>query len=260
MAGRRRRVALAALHWRTQVLGAAAQLGVCPRRLRGAARFQDGAVHDLSWVACEHCPGCTTAPRRLPPGVRVARRRACPGGRGMERGRRGLPTLRIHYLRHSHASANTPSTILPCKASSCASSPSARAHVEAVHGEGDNEQPQRRHPARNRPSPRWLDVAGRYARFFHEYGHRKPGGANRSHDILRNMFDCTIAWGHRPKAAGNPCTGVFRYRRPPCGRLLEADELARLGAAVRALLSGCRSGEIRRLRWFKVKPDRLHTD
>ncbi len=33
------------------------------------------------------------------------------------------------------------------------------------------------------------------ARFFHEYGRRKPGGANRSHAILRNMFDCGIAWG-----------------------------------------------------------------
>ena len=34
------------------------------------------------------------------------------------------------------------------------------------------------------------------ARFFHEYGRSKPGGANRSHDILRNMFDCAVAWGH----------------------------------------------------------------
>ncbi|MCY3822115.1 MAG: site-specific DNA-methyltransferase [Gammaproteobacteria bacterium] len=49
------------------------------------------------------------------------------------------------------------------------------------------------------------------ARFFHEYGRRKPGGANRSHDILRSMFDCAIAWGHRPEAAGNPCAGIVRY-------------------------------------------------
>ena len=68
------------------------------------------------------------------------------------------------------------------------------------------------------------------ARFFHEYGRRKPGGANRSHDILRNMFNCAIAWGHRPEAAGNPCKGIVRYRRPPRGRLLGADDLARLGA------------------------------
>ena len=110
------------------------------------------------------------------------------------------------------------------------------------------------------------------ARFFHEYGRRKPGGANRSHDILRNMFDCAIAWGHRPEAAGNPCIGIVRYRRPPRGRLLGADDLAKLGAvlrqreaenpvcvaAVRLLLfTGCRPGEIRCLRWCEVKPDRL---
>ncbi len=110
------------------------------------------------------------------------------------------------------------------------------------------------------------------ARFFHEYGRRKPGGANRSHDILRNMFDCAIAWGHRPEAAGNPCKGIVRYRRPPRGRLLGADDLAKLGtmlrqreaespvcvAAVRLLLlTGCRPGEIRCLRWSEVKPDRL---
>ena len=110
------------------------------------------------------------------------------------------------------------------------------------------------------------------ARFFHEYGRRKPGGANRAHDILRNLFDCAISWGHRPEAAGNPCAGIVRYRRPPRGRLLGADDLAKLGAVLRRcevenpvcvaavrliLLTGCRPGEIRRLRWCEVKPDRL---
>ena len=38
------------------------------------------------------------------------------------------------------------------------------------------------------------------ARFFHEFGRRKPGGANRSHEILRDMFDCAMAWGHPPEA------------------------------------------------------------
>ena len=86
------------------------------------------------------------------------------------------------------------------------------------------------------------------------------------------MFDCAIAWGHRPEAAGNPCKGIVRYRRPPRGRLLGADALARLGAVLRVregenpvcvaavrllLLTGCRPGEIRCLRWREVKPDRL---
>ena len=103
-------------------------------------------------------------------------------------------------------------------------------------------------------------------------GRRKPGDANRAHDILRSLFDCAIAWGHRPEAAGNPCKGIVRYRRPPRGRLLGADDLANLGtvlrqrenddpacvAAVRLLLlTGCRPGEIRCLRWCEVTPDRL---
>lgn len=82
------------------------------------------------------------------------------------------------------------------------------------------------------------------------------------------MFDCTIAWGRRSEAAGNPCKGIVRYRRPPRGRLLGADDLAKssvalrlreddnpvCGAAVRLLLLiGCRPGEIRRLRWCEVK-------
>ena len=86
------------------------------------------------------------------------------------------------------------------------------------------------------------------------------------------MFDCAIAWGHWPEAAGNPCTGIVRYRRPPRGRLLGADDLAKLGAVLRQrevenpvcvaavrllLLTGCRPGEIRGLRWCEVKPDRL---
>ena len=110
------------------------------------------------------------------------------------------------------------------------------------------------------------------ARFFHEYGRRKPGGANRNHDILRDMFDCAIAWEHRPDAAGNPGKGIVRYRRPPGGRPLGTDNLARLGAvlrqredknpvcvaAVRLLpLTRCRPGQIRCLRWCEVKPDRL---
>ena len=66
--------------------------------------------------------------------------------------------------------------------------------------------------------------------------------------------------------------GIVRYLRPPRGRLLGADDLAGLGAALRRceaespvcvaavrliLLTGCRPGEIRCLRWCEVKHDRL---
>ena len=110
------------------------------------------------------------------------------------------------------------------------------------------------------------------ARWFHHYGRRRPGGANVGHSILRTMFARAIDWGHRPESAGNPCAGIARFRRPPRGRLLGAGDLARLGATLRdlepkwptrvaavrlILLTGCRPGEIRRLRWCEVKPDRL---
>ena len=110
------------------------------------------------------------------------------------------------------------------------------------------------------------------ARWFHGYGRPRPGRANRAHDILRDMFARAMAWGHRPESAGNPCAGITRYRRPPRGRLLGEDDLSRLGAVLRhfaydwpvevaavrlILLTGCRSGEVRRLQWRDVKRDRL---
>ena len=79
------------------------------------------------------------------------------------------------------------------------------------------------------------------ARWFHEYGQHRPGGANRAHDTLRDMFNRAMAWGHRSEAAGNPCTGITRYRRPPRGRLLGGGRsgAARGGAAaLRVRFSG----------------------
>ena len=110
------------------------------------------------------------------------------------------------------------------------------------------------------------------ARFFHEYGRRRPGGANRCHEILRNLFDCAVGWGNRSEVAGNPCKGIVPYRRRPRARLLGADDLAKLGVVLRRLegkwllrvaavrlilLTGCRPSEIRGLRWCEVRPDRL---
>lgn len=110
------------------------------------------------------------------------------------------------------------------------------------------------------------------ARFIYTYGRTKPGGANRCHEILRAMFNCAVSWGYRTEAAGNPCAGIARYRRPPRGQLLGVEALERLGAALRRLedgqplhvaavrllvYTGCRPCEIRRLRRCEVKPDRL---
>ena len=101
------------------------------------------------------------------------------------------------------------------------------------------------------------------ARFFHEYGRRKPRRANRCHELLRSMFDCAIVWGRRPEAAGNPCTRIARCRHPPRVRLPGADDLATPSATLRRLegewplrvaavrlilLSGCSPHEQSRLR------------
>ena len=40
---------------------------------------------------------------------------------------------------------------------------------------------------------------------------------NRFCEILCNMFDCVIAWGHWPEAAGDPCKSIAFCRRPPHG-------------------------------------------
>ena len=86
------------------------------------------------------------------------------------------------------------------------------------------------------------------------------------------MFGCAIAWGHRPETVGDPCHGIALYRRPPRGWLLSAEDLSKHGAVPRRLEAGspfrvaavrlvllivCRPGEMRRLRWCKVKADRL---
>ena len=42
------------------------------------------------------------------------------------------------------------------------------------------------------------------ARFFHEYGRRKPGGANRSHDILRTCSTVPSCGATGPKPPGIP--------------------------------------------------------
>ena len=114
------------------------------------------------------------------------------------------------------------------------------------------------------------------ARFFHEYGRRKPGGANRSHGILRSRFDCAIAWGHRPDAAGRRSRETVQGHRPlPATAARAVARRGRSGEARRgpaparrrepglrrggapAPADGGRSGEIHRLRWREVKDDRL---
>ena len=140
--------------------------------------------------------------------------------------------------------------------------------AKAVHGKGDAELPRQRHLARARPFPRGFGRARRYRPLLPRVWTQKAGRReSKSWDTSQH-----VRLRHRPEAAGNPRKGIVRYRRPPRGRLIGADDLARLGAVLRMregenpvrvaavrllLLTGCWPGAIGHLRWCEVKPDRL---
>ena len=86
------------------------------------------------------------------------------------------------------------------------------------------------------------------------------------------MIACARDWGVLPENFISPAKGIKKNRTPRRGRVLNADEIERLGAALDRqvlvrpdptdivrllLLTGCRHGEIRALRWKEVKRDRL---
>ena len=110
----------------------------------------------------------------------------------------------------------------------------------------------------------------RVRRWFDAYSRTAPGNANHSLDVLRQIMNFAIARGH---ADANPTAGIQPNRRPKLTRLLSREEIARLhrvldGQAGRRnrqqaevirllLLTGCRRGEIVRLRWSEVQGDML---
>ena len=87
--------------------------------------------------------------------------------------------------------------------------------------------------------------------------HRKPSTANLCLAVLSAMFERGEAWGWRPQHS-NPCRHVERYKTNSRDRVLIADEMARLGAAIAAdpdgklflviALTGARVSEITSLK------------
>ncbi len=89
-----------------------------------------------------------------------------------------------------------------------------------------------------------------------------PYQANRVLALLSKMMNLAEAWGLRPNGS-NPCAHVERYAEHHRERLLSAEELARLGDAIRAysgspfvpaairllLFTGARLSEILGLQW-----------
>ena len=101
--------------------------------------------------------------------------------------------------------------------------------------------------------------------------HATPAAADRSLPILSAILRHAELHGHRPDDS-NPCLGIQRYRRRGRERFLTLDEYRRLGRTLTLheaaaplpativrllLLTGCRQGEIRTLRWTDYRARHL---
>ena len=102
--------------------------------------------------------------------------------------------------------------------------------------------------------------------WFDGYSRTAPAGANRVLDILKQIFNYAIECG---LLDANPAYGIRHNPRQRVTRFLSLEELARVHAALDAhrgrgsgqqqaaiirllLLTGCRKGEMVRLRWDEV--------
>ena len=115
-------------------------------------------------------------------------------------------------------------------------------------------------------------TAAEVAQWFHAYSTRRPGGANQALSHFRSTLKFARETGRLPRDAPDPSSPIRKNTRRARGRLLNAKQLAKLGAWLEApqlrwldvadaihliLLTGCRSGEISRLQWSEVRNDRL---
>ena len=109
-------------------------------------------------------------------------------------------------------------------------------------------------------------------RWFDDYSRTAPGGANMALDLLRQIMKAASAAGH---VDGDPTQGVKKNPRPKFTRFLSAEEIERLHSALGRLvkqrparqaqadvirlllLTGCRKGEILKLKWSEVDGDAL---
>ncbi len=110
------------------------------------------------------------------------------------------------------------------------------------------------------------------ANWFHIYSARSPGGANQALMHLRTLLRFAAEIAGDKKNAPDPSRPIRRNTRRARGRHLSSAQLSKLGAwfanpaphgqdsadAIELiLLTGCRSGEIGRLRWCEVHVDCL---
>ena len=109
-------------------------------------------------------------------------------------------------------------------------------------------------------------------RWFDAYSKTAPGAANNTLSLLRQIFNAAVATGH---IAVNPTQGIRRNPRAKMTRFLSTEEIERLHRALDRLvgerpsrkpqadiirlllLTGCRRGEIVKLKWSEVDGDVL---
>ena len=112
-------------------------------------------------------------------------------------------------------------------------------------------------------------------RWFEGYSATAPGGANSALLVFRQIMNHAIARGH---IETNPTRGLKRNPRPKLTRFLSREEIGRLHEVldryeakrpssksqadiIRLLLqTGCRAGEILKLRWREVDGDTLQLE
>ena len=108
--------------------------------------------------------------------------------------------------------------------------------------------------------------------WFDRYSQTTPAGANRTLDVLRQIFNYAIACGY---LTANPTRSVKRNPRPTLTRFLSRTEIDRLHAALNShrgresgrqqveiirllLLTGCRKSELVHLRWSEIDANAVH--
>ncbi|WP_051279481.1 tyrosine-type recombinase/integrase [Hellea balneolensis] len=123
-------------------------------------------------------------------------------------------------------------------------------------------------------SRRVADISHRDIHELHHKMRATPIQANRTVSALSKIFNLCEKWGYRDGSV-NPCTQIERYKEKARSRFLDRTELERLWNALEAardsgdispyavsafkllILTGCRLGEIRTMKWEYLKGNRV---
>jgi len=123
-------------------------------------------------------------------------------------------------------------------------------------------------------SRRVADISHRDIHELHHKMRETPIQANRTVSALSKIFNLCEKWGYRDGSV-NPCTQIERYKEKARNRFLDRTELERLWNALELvgdsgdispyavsafkllILTGCRLGEIRTMKWEYLKGNRV---